>query len=139
MIEFINSHKEANDFLTPEIEPWLMKLCTIEGKRLGDLGVHLVSDDELLDVNRSFLNHDYLTDIITFDRCYGNVVTGELWVSLDRVVDNARSLGVDSLEEFNRVLAHGVLHLLGYKDKTEADAAIMRSKEAEALALRSIN
>lgn len=139
MIVFINSHKEANDFLTPEIEPWLMKLCTIEGKRLGDLGVHLVSDDELLDVNRSFLNHDYLTDIITFDRCYGNVVTGELWVSLDRVVDNARSLGVDSLEEFNRVLAHGVLHLLGYKDKTEADAAIMRSKEAEALALRSIN
>lgn len=139
MIEFINSHKEANDFLTPEIEPWLMKLCTIEGKRLGDLGVHLVSDDELLDVNRSFLNHDYLTDIITFDRCYGKVVTGELWVSLDRVVDNARSLGVDSLEEFNRVLAHGVLHLLGYKDKTEADAAIMRSKEAEALALRSIN
>lgn len=139
MIEFINSHKEANDFLTPEIEHWLMKLCAIEGKRLGDLGVHLVSDDELLDVNRSFLNHDYLTDIITFDRCYGNIVTGELWVSLDRVVDNARSLGVDSLEEFNRVLAHGVLHLLGYKDKTEADAAIMRSKEAEALALRSIN
>lgn len=139
MIEFINSHKEANEFLTPDIEPWLMRLCTTEGKRLGDLGVHLVSDDELLEVNRSFLNHDYLTDIITFDRCYGKVVTGELWVSLDRVVDNARSLGVDSLEEFNRVLAHGVLHLLGYKDKTDADTAIMRRKEAEALALRSIN
>jgi rRNA maturation RNase YbeY len=139
MIEFINSHKEANEFLTPDIEPWLMRLCTTEGKRLGELGVHLVSDDELLEVNRSFLNHDYLTDIITFDRCYGKVVTGELWISLDRVMDNAHSLGVDSLEEFNRVLAHGVLHLLGYKDKTDADAAIMRRKEAEALALRLIN
>ncbi len=136
MIEFISNHADASRFLSGDYENWLVRLCEVEGKQLGEVGVHLVNDDELLKINRDFLNHDYLTDIITFDRCYNQIVTGELWISLDRVINNAQELKVGVQEEFYRVLAHGVLHLIGYKDKSSEEAELMREKEAEALILR---
>ena len=102
--------------------------------RLGKIEVHWMSDDELLEVNRKHLNHDYYTDIITFDYGRGKRISGELFISTDRIQDNATTLGVSELEETRRVVAHGILHLLGFGDKTEAEAIVMREKENEVLA-----
>lgn len=102
--------------------------------RFGKLQVHWMSDDELLEVNRTHLNHDYYTDIITFDYSRRNRISGELFISTDRIKDNATTLGVSELNETRRVVAHGILHLIGFGDKTEAEAAEMRAKENEVLA-----
>lgn len=108
---------------------WLSEVCKEEGKVLGDLNLVFCSDAYLLDMNREHLGHDYYTDIITFDYCVENKVNGDLFISLERVEDNARALGVDSKNESNRVVVHGVLHLLGYKDKVKEDELLMRMKE----------
>lgn len=94
------------------------------------------SDEYLLKINKEFLNHDYYTDIITFDNAeYEGEVESDIFVSIDRIKDNATTLNEPFLREFHRVLIHGVLHLLGYKDKSEADELAMRAKENECLAL----
>jgi rRNA maturation RNase YbeY len=87
------------------------------------------------DANVRFLNHDTYTDIITFDYVEGNLVSGDILISVDRVMDNARMLSVSFERELHRVVIHGVLHLLGFKDKSDADAAVMRQKEEESLSL----
>ncbi len=102
--------------------------------RLKKIDVHGCSDEELLEINIKHLNHDYYTDIITFDYSRGNRISGELFISLDRVKDNAESLAVTYELELTRVLAHGILHLTGLKDKTEEEISEMRSKEDEVLA-----
>jgi len=96
---------------------------------LEEVNIIFSSDDYLLAKNIEFLQHDYYTDIITFDYCVGNNILGDLFVSVDRVAENATENNVDFIFELNRVIVHGVLHLCGYKDKTEADALVMRSKE----------
>lgn len=101
--------------------------------RLGKITVEWMSDDELLEVNKTHLDHDYYTDIITFDYSRGRRISGELLISYDRVKDNAVSMNVPVEQEEFRVVAHGILHLLGFKDKTEEEAAVMRSKENEVL------
>ena len=112
---------------------WLAKVCEKEGKVLEEVSLIFVSDDYLLDMNQRHLNHDYYTDIITFDYCEDDKVLGDLFISIDRVRDNAKQLGVSEVLELNRVVAHGVLHLCGYKDKTKEEEAQMRLKENEAL------
>ena len=102
--------------------------------RLKKIDVYGVSDDELLLINNKHLQHDYFTDIITFDYSKGNRISGELYVSVDRVKDNATALGLTYESELTRVVAHGILHLIGFKDKTKEEAAVMRSKEDEVLA-----
>lgn len=102
--------------------------------RFSRIDVHWLSDDELLEVNRTHLDHDYYTDIITFDYTRGSRISGELFISKDRIKDNADSLGVKEEEETARVVAHGILHLLGFGDKTEEEARLMREKENEVLA-----
>lgn len=102
--------------------------------RFSRIEVHWMSDDELLEVNRTHLNHDYFTDIITFDYSRGSRISGELFISTDRIKDNAISLGVREEEETARVVAHGILHLLGFGDKSEEEAHVMREKENEVLA-----
>jgi rRNA maturation RNase YbeY len=101
--------------------------------KLGKITAEWLSDEQLLEVNRQHLDHDYYTDIITFDYTRGNRISGELLLSIDRVHDNARTQGVSEEQEEARVLAHGVLHLIGYKDKTEEESAEMRFKEDEVL------
>lgn len=115
---------------------WFTNVCTIEQKELGDINVIFCSDDHLLEMNREHLDHDYYTDIITFDYTTGNVVSGDLFISVDRVLDNASLLTIPFLDELNRVCVHGLLHLCGYKDKSEKDEQLMRLKEDEMLALR---
>lgn len=102
--------------------------------RFSRIDVHWLSDDELLEVNRTHLDHDYYTDIITFDYTRGSRISGELFISKDRIKENAITLGVREEEETARVVAHGILHLLGFGDKTEEEARLMREKENEVLA-----
>lgn len=102
--------------------------------RLKKIDVYGVSDEELLSINIKHLEHDYYTDIITFDYSKGNKISGELYVSVERVEENALALGMSYESELKRVVAHGILHLIGFKDKTEVERAVMRSKEDEVLA-----
>lgn len=115
---------------------WFSNVCSIEGKEMGDVNVIFCSDEYLLAMNRDHLDHDYYTDIITFDYTVESVVSGDLFVSVDRVADNATELSAAFIDELNRVCVHGLLHLCGYKDKSEEDVKIMRNKEDEMLALR---
>ena len=102
--------------------------------QLKKIDVYGVSDNELLLINNKHLNHDYYTDIITFYYSRGNRISGELFISVERVKDNAVTLGLTYESELSRVIAHGILHLIGFKDKTKEEAAVMRSKEDEVLA-----
>ncbi|WP_407482481.1 rRNA maturation RNase YbeY [Elizabethkingia meningoseptica] len=108
---------------------WLEDLILNEGKKPGDINYILCNDEYLLEINRQYLDHDYYTDIITFDYCKGKIISGDIFLSLQRVLDNASILETKQEEELNRVLAHGILHLCGYKDKTEEEQKLMRSKE----------
>jgi probable rRNA maturation factor len=118
------------------VKRWLAAQAAAEGHGLGDLNYIFASDAYVLQVNRDYLQHDYYTDIITFDnREYeGDPIEGDIYISTERVADNAVILGVSKEQEMRRVLAHGLLHLCGYTDKTEAEAATMRAKEDEWLA-----
>jgi len=108
---------------------WLSDVCEKEGCKLGELCVVYCSDEYILKANNEFLNHDYYTDIITFDYREGDVIHGDLLISIDRVKDNALELDIDWRKELNRVMVHGVLHIIGYKDKSEEEAKLMREKE----------
>lgn len=115
---------------------WLKFVATSEGKTLGDISVIFCSDKYLLDINFQYLGHDYYTDIITFDYCDGSVLSGDLFISVDSVKENSSFYSSCFEDELNRVIVHGVLHLIGYDDHTDADIAQMRSKEDYYLELR---
>ena len=108
---------------------WLKFVAESEAKRLGDVSIIFCSDNYILDVNIKYLQHDYYTDIITFDYCEGNRLCGDLFISVDSVRENASFYGTEFAEELNRVIVHGLLHLIGYDDHTEEDIAVMRAKE----------
>lgn len=116
---------------------WYTNVCHIEKKTMGDITLVFCSDEFLLHVNKEYLNHDYYTDIITFDYSEGHIVSGDLFISMDRVQENAFDFGVSFQDELHRVCVHGLLHLCGYKDKSEKEESIMRQKENEMLALRT--
>lgn len=112
------------------LKTFLKKMVKGEGYSLSALQVIFCSDEYLLRMNRQFLNHDYYTDIITFPlHEQGEPIEAELYISVDRTRDNAASLGVSRSKELHRVIFHGLLHLLGYKDKLKADQEAMRAKE----------
>ena len=108
---------------------WLKFVAASEVRRLGDINIIFCSDNYILDVNMKYLQHDYFTDIITFDYCEGNVLSGDLFISVDSVRDNASFYGTEFSEELNRVIVHGLLHLIGYDDHSESEQELMRSKE----------
>lgn len=130
MIEF-----EFIDIEIPEFKPEffvssLSDLIESEGFSEGDITVVFVTDEYLLEMNKTHLNHDYYTDIITFDYTESNFISGDLFISYDRVLENAKDFSVSSFNELSRVIFHGVLHLCGYKDKSKGDEKLMRAKEA---------
>ena len=108
---------------------WLNQVISNEAKEEGDITYIFCYDDYLLEKNIRFLNHNTLTDVITFDYCEGNSVGGDIFISIERVKENSEVFKVDFLTELNRVMVHGLLHLLGYKDKTERESNLMRKKE----------
>ncbi|GAB3707137.1 rRNA maturation RNase YbeY [Spirosoma flavus] len=130
MIRFFN---EDVPFKLPQkqaVRKWLKEQATREGYSVGELNYIFCSDDYVLQVNRDYLQHDYYTDIITFDQSdEEGKIEGDIFISVERVVDNAAQLGHSPEQEMHRVLAHGLLHLCGYGDKTDEEEAQMRAKE----------
>lgn len=114
-----------------EYEQWIDAVIESEGKEPGEINYIFCDDEYLHNINMQYLNHDTLTDIISFDYCIGDLISGDIFISVERVEDNAKDYEVSFKNELLRVLAHGVLHYCGYKDKTEDDALLMRSKEQE--------
>lgn len=117
---------------------WLRLVAESEIKRIGDISIIFCSDNYILDVNQKYLQHDYFTDIITFDYCEGDRLSGDLFISVDSVRENSIEYGTDFADELSRVIVHGLLHLIGYDDHTEADVAVMRKKENYYLSLREL-
>lgn len=111
------------------ISSWITSAIIEEGKELAEVSYVFCSDDYLLKINQDHLNHDTYTDIITFDYTENGIISSEIYISVDRVKENAKGLGVAMLDEMHRVIIHGVLHLCGYKDKSDKQAAEMRAKE----------
>jgi rRNA maturation RNase YbeY len=111
---------------------WLRTILNHFSKRAGNINFIFCSDDYLLEINRSYLDHDYYTDIITFPYT-SDPVSSDIYISIDRVQENAEDFGADHMDELRRVMAHGVLHLCGFGDKTEEEIIIMRKEEDQAL------
>ena len=128
MIQFFFENIDEIPISTLAIS-WLEDVIKTENKKLGEINYILCDDEYLLKVNQDFLDHDYYTDIITFDYVKGKTISGDIFVSLPRISDSAKTLVRDFNSEFHRVLAHGILHLMGYKDKTEEEITVMRQKE----------
>lgn len=118
-----------------EIEKWLSEVIVSESKKEGDINYIFCDDEYLHEINVKYLDHDTLTDIISFDYSIGNELHGDIFVSVERVADNAKDFNVSFDEELKRVLVHGILHFAGYKDKSEEDELLMRSKEDEKIAM----
>lgn len=115
---------------------WLKFTAESEIKRIGQVNIIFCSDNYILDINQKYLQHDYFTDIITFDYCEGKTLSGDLFISVDTVRENALFYGTEFDDELNRVIVHGLLHLIGYDDHSEEDQKTMRSKEDYYLAQR---
>lgn len=128
MVEIFYEDIEILDLRPEFFVSWLSSVCEVESKSMGELSLIFCSDDYLLDMNKEYLDHDYYTDIITFDYS-DEQVSGDLFISLDRVRDNAKQNSVLEMNELYRVVVHGVLHLIGYGDKTEEEKVVMRSLE----------
>ena len=133
------NYEDVDDLSLNDIDltNWISKVCIIENYNLGDISLIFCSDEYLLDMNRTHLDHDYYTDIITFDYTDNQIVSGDLFISIDRVRDNATDFNVSFEHELCRVIIHGVLHLCGYKDKSDDEEKLMRTKENNALSLIS--
>lgn len=116
---------------------WLKTVAESEIRKLGDVNIIFCSDNYILDINQRYLQHDYFTDIITFDYCDGNILSGDLFISVESVRENALEYDTEFDEELNRVIVHGILHLVGYDDHAEDDIVVMRSKENYYLDLRN--
>jgi rRNA maturation RNase YbeY len=113
----------------PRSKKWIKNTILKEGRKTGDITFIFCSDEYLLEINKQYLDHDYYTDIITFDYVEKDVISGDIFISADRVRENAATFGVSFSNELNRILIHGVLHLLGYKDKEADEKKLMTSKE----------
>jgi rRNA maturation RNase YbeY len=129
MISFEFIDVEVPELSSELFSLWLNEVAPNEGKITGEITLIFCSDEHLLEMNRQYLNHDYYTDIITFDYSEVGEISGDLFISIDRVYDNALLNSVSRDNELKRVCVHGLLHLCGYGDKSEEDAMVMRAKE----------
>ena len=135
----ISYYFEDTDFVFRERNlngRWLRMVAESEVRRLGNVSIIFCSDNYILYVNQRYLGHDYFTDIITFDYCEGDRLSGDLFISVDSVRENAIEYGTEFKDELNRVIVHGILHLIGYDDHTEDEVKTMREKENYYLDIR---
>ena len=131
----------AEDVKLPTIKKrettrWIKKVAATYGRKVGEIGYMFVNDEKILEVNNEYLSHDYYTDVITFDYCEGDILNGDIVISLDTVRTNAEKFGKTYEEELFRVIIHGILHLCGINDKGPGEREIMEENENKALALR---
>jgi rRNA maturation RNase YbeY len=117
------------------ITKWLKEIIRANNKKLGNISYIFCDNKYLLGINKEYLKHDYYTDIITFDYVEGNTLGGDIFISCEMVYENSEKFGVDLVDEYLRVISHGILHLMGYEDGTDEEITIMRGKEAECISL----
>ena len=128
-IEIFNEDIKPLKLRNTHIKRYIKLLINSEIKEAGDITVILCSDKYLLDINIKYLNHNYYTDIITFNYIDGNTISGDLFISIERVKENSEEFNTSLIKELYRVIFHGLLHLIGYNDKTDEEQKIMRAKE----------
>ena len=136
MITYSSEGVRFPNIMKRDTSNWIKKVIASYGKKVGEIGYLFVNDDKILEVNNEFLGHDYYTDIITFDYDEGNVVNGDLVISLDTVRSNAELFNKEYDEELHRVIIHGILHLCGINDKGPGEREIMEAAEDKALSMR---
>ena len=135
-VHFFNEDHDYRPDNQTKLTAWLALIASKYSFQISDLNYILCSDDFLLNINKQYLNHDYYTDIITFDNSdEEGTIEGDIFISIDRVNENATTLGIPFDEEFQRVLAHGILHLIGFNDKSESEKKVMTEKEEACLSL----
>ena len=118
-----------------QVSDWVLRVVNSKGYKLGNIVYAFFNDEDLKDLNIKFLNHDYYTDVISFDETADQVVSGNIAISVDRVKENATQIGVDFEEELHRVMIHGVLHFIGFNDKTSSEKKEIREQESLALSM----
>lgn len=135
MIEVLSQNVEKPALDWEKVERWIVEVARHHGRRTGALTYIFCDDARILEVNKEFLNHDYFTDIITFDDTTGRLIRGDIFISLDTVASNAETVGTTYDDELMRVIIHGILHLCGINDKGPGEREIMEAHENDALAL----
>ena len=135
MISYQSDGVPMPDIKHRETTAWIRKVAALHDRRVGSIGYMFVNDEKILEVNRQYLGHVYYTDIITFDYDEGDVINGDIVISLDTVRSNAEQFGKSYDDELHRVIIHGILHLCGINDKGPGEREIMEKNEDEALAL----
>ncbi|MBO5816944.1 MAG: rRNA maturation RNase YbeY [Paludibacteraceae bacterium] len=138
MISFITEQVEMPKIDIRKVEQWIKAIAAQYGFSVGKLNYIFCDDEKILSVNREFLQHDYYTDVITFDYCTRTRVNGDIYISLDTVASNAQQVDTTYIQELHRIIIHGLLHLTGQADKTPETKAQMTAKEEDALAKISI-
>lgn len=133
MIQFINENIEGPVLQKRKLSQWIKSTAQDHGKKIGDISYIFCSEERILEVNQQFLNHDYFTDIITFDYSESDIISGDIFISLETVKTNASDFNVSYEEELLRVIIHGILHLCGQEDKAPETKEIMTTKEDKAL------
>ena len=136
MISYQTSNVKMPPIRRRDVSAWVRRVAADYGKRVGEVAYIFCDDEKILEVNRQYLNHDYYTDIITFDYCEDDTISGDLFISLDTVRSNAEAQGTPYDEELHRVIIHGILHLCGINDKGPGERAIMEAAENKALQAR---
>lgn len=134
-ITFDVEHPEPLILDETKLETWINKVIASHNKEQGAIAYLFCTDEKILEVNKQYLNHDYYTDIITFDYCEDNIVSGDMFISIDTVKSNAILFNTSFEQELLRVIIHGILHLCGFGDSTEEEEAKMRTLEDLALLL----
>ena len=137
MISYSNEGVKMPKIKKRETTAWIRAVAASYGKKVGEVGYLFCDDEKILEVNNEFLGHDYYTDIITFDYCEGDIINGDIVISLDTVRTNAEKFGKDYDEELHRVIIHGILHLCGLNDKGPGEREMMEAAENKALAIRT--
>lgn len=135
MISYESHHIDFPEINTETISDWIKEVCRRQLRKTGQIHYIFCNDDKILEINKKYLDHDYFTDIITFDYSENNVVSGDIFISLDTVRSNAAELNESYSKELLRIIIHGILHLCGQDDKMPADKSEMTRKENEALEL----
>lgn len=137
MITFVEEKVKSKLTNRRIIKNWIKKVAELYGFKLGDICYIFCDDEQILETNRQFLQHDYYTDIITFDYVENNILSGDMFISVDTVLSNSALFNVSYIDELHRVVIHGILHLCGLKDKSPEDEKKMRDAENQALSILS--
>ncbi|MGL4332718.1 MAG: rRNA maturation RNase YbeY [Bacteroidales bacterium] len=137
MILYYNEGCDMPPIKKQEVNNWIKTVAALYDRKVGNISYIFCNDDKILEINREYLQHDYYTDIITFDYTENNKIGGDIFISVDTVRSNSEEFNTDYIEELHRIIIHGILHLCGIKDKEPEERADMTRRENEALALRT--